>query len=134
GDAAPPGALTWAWGRVDVARPAAEVQADLDWLGVAEHRTPVVEPPVYPADHPHARAAALTPERARELVENPTLETSWFVLAKAAKVCKVPLWKLEPESPWKPPAEPKQPDPPIALPAVTPVRPRQLGPGGPVVA
>src|SRR5262249_46146057 len=40
----------------------------------------------------------------------------------------------EPESPWKPTAEPKQPDPPIALPAITPVRPRQLGPGGPVVS
>jgi aryl-alcohol dehydrogenase-like predicted oxidoreductase len=56
------------------------------------------------------------------------------VLVRAARLCKVPIWKLEPEQPWKPPAEPKQPDPPIALPTITPVRPRQLGRGGPVVS
>jgi aryl-alcohol dehydrogenase-like predicted oxidoreductase len=56
------------------------------------------------------------------------------VLTRAAKLCKVPVWKLTPEQPWKPPAEPKQAEPAIALQTVTLVRPRQLGPDGPVVS
>jgi hypothetical protein len=52
--------------------------------------------------HPHVRAAALTEKRAAELVENPTRETSWHVLGKAARLRRVPLWQLAPEQPWLP--------------------------------
>jgi HEAT repeat protein len=134
-------ALMWALAQVGEAFPAEEVREELERHGKratgldpaglnAAARPGVSE---FPHEHPHARAAALTPERAKELVENPTLETSWFVLARAAKMCRVPLWKLEPESPWRPPAKLRQPEPPIALPTIALVRPRQLGPGGPVV-
>src|SRR5262249_4968165 len=37
-------------------------------------------------------------------------------------------------TPWKPPAEPREPEPPIALPTITTIRARQLGPDGPVVS
>jgi hypothetical protein len=156
----PEAALTWALAQVGEVFPAEEVQAELERLGLRTVEptphllpqwerglrtpTPALSPPSlpgtgargsgFPPNHPHDRAAALTPERAKELIENPTLETSWFVLARAAKMCKVPLWKLEPVTPWKPPAEPRQQEPPIALPTLTLVRPRQLGPGGPVVS
>jgi HEAT repeat protein len=52
--------------------------------------------------HPHVRAAAMTPERAAELIAQPERETSWHVLARAAHLMKVPLWKIEPEEKWKP--------------------------------
>jgi hypothetical protein len=52
--------------------------------------------------HPHVRAAALTPGRAAELIEHPERETSWHVLARAARLQKVPFWTLEPDSPWHP--------------------------------
>jgi hypothetical protein len=138
-EAPPEAALTWALTQVGEAFPAGEVQAELERHGrrAAELSPTEINPAArqqLSPDHPHARAAALTPERAKELVENPTLDTSWFVLARAAKLCKVPVWKLEPEHPWSPPAEPRHPEPPIALPAITAVRPRQLGPGGPVVS
>jgi hypothetical protein len=136
-----PAALAWALAQVGEAFPAEEVKVELERLGRTgalasrererpEQATPVTHAPGSPA----ARAAALTPEGARKLIENPTLETSWFVLAAAARTCKVPIWKLEPEQPWKPPAEPRQPEPPLTLPTITPVRPVQLGPGGPVVS
>ena len=48
--------------------------------------------------HPHVRAAALTLERATALIQEPTRETSWHVLAKAARLMKTPLWNLEPQS------------------------------------
>jgi hypothetical protein len=48
------------------------------------------------------RAAALTPGRAAELVADPARETSWHVLAKAARMARVPLWDLAPERPWRP--------------------------------
>ena len=35
--------------------------------------------------HPAVRAAALTPDRARELVDDPARETSWTVLERAAR-------------------------------------------------
>src|SRR5262249_14233033 len=63
-------------------------------------------------ERPHARAAALTPERAAELMADPTRETSWHVLAKAARLAKVPLWTIEPEQPWRPPEQP----PPVVEP------------------
>jgi HEAT repeat protein len=53
--------------------------------------------------HPHVRAAALTPVRAAEIVHDPARETSWHVLARAARLARVPLWRLEPAPPWSPP-------------------------------
>jgi aryl-alcohol dehydrogenase-like predicted oxidoreductase len=129
-----PAALEWALAQVGDAFPAEEVRADLARLGVQPFRSAARREEAFPADHPHSRAAALTPERARELVENPTLETSWFVLAKAAKMCRVPVWKLAPEKEWKPAAEPREPSAPLVLPSLALVRPRQIGPSGPVVS
>jgi len=90
--------------------------------------------PPFAANHPHARAAALTLERAKQLVADPTRETSWFVLSRAAKMCRVPIWNLAPEPPWQPPAQPREVLESVTLPSITLVRPRQLGPGGPVVS
>src|SRR5262249_30998198 len=84
--------------------------------------------------HPLVRAAALTPELVSVLVREPARETSWHVLARAARLMRVPLCNLEPERPWPPdvcpspaPAglQPRQPDPPNA---------RPLGPGKVMVA
>jgi hypothetical protein len=133
-DAPPRGALAWAVAQAGEAFPAEEVQADLDrLLPQLPYQRPRPEVP-FPADHPHARAAALTPERAKELVDDPTRETSWFVLARAAKTCRVPVWNLAPTQPWKPPARPREAVEPLALPPIDLVRPRQLGPGGPAVS
>jgi HEAT repeat protein len=52
--------------------------------------------------HPYVRAAALTPERAAELVREPERETSWHVLGEAARRMRMPLWKLEPSAAWQP--------------------------------
>jgi hypothetical protein len=52
--------------------------------------------------HPLVRAAALTNERAAELIQFPDREASWHVLAQAARLCKLPIWKLDPEQPWQP--------------------------------
>ncbi|VTU00073.1 aldo keto reductase : Uncharacterized protein OS=Enhygromyxa salina GN=DB30_4869 PE=4 SV=1: Aldo_ket_red [Gemmataceae bacterium] len=143
-----PAALAWALGQVGEAFPADEVRADLDRLASGGHvlldsggagilACPTTESQSvadWSPGHPHARAAALTAERARELIANPTLETSWFVLSAAARMCRVPVWKLAPEPEWNPPAEPREPHVRVALPEIALVRPRQLGPGGPVVS
>ncbi len=71
--------------------------------------------------HPHVRAAALTPARAAECIACPGRETSWHVLARAARLARVPLWKLEPTPPW----QPARPAPPTA----EPPRPRPAAPG-----
>lgn len=90
--------------------------------------------PLQDHPHPHVRAAALTPGRARELIADPERETSWHVLASAARLAKVPLWAIEPEQPWKPeeglpafraPLEPRRGTPPSV---------RLLGPNGLPVA
>lgn len=130
----PLAALKWAAAQVGEAFPSEEVSADLERL--APQLTDVSDTGEAPfaSDHPHARASALTPARAKELVENPTQETSWFVLARAAKLCRVPIWNLAPETPWKPPAVPREPVAPFTLPPINLVRPRQLGPDGPVVS
>lgn len=130
----PLAALKWAAGQVGEAFPQDEVGADLERLRPQIANVIDETEPPFPPDHPHLRARALTPERARQLIENPTLETSWFVLSRAAKLCKVPVWKLAPETPWTVPAEPREPGEPLALPAINLVRPRQLGQGGPVVS
>jgi aryl-alcohol dehydrogenase-like predicted oxidoreductase len=59
--------------------------------------------------HPLVRAAALTPSRARELLDHPERETSWHVLACAARLCRVPFWQLEPRPRWQPSAEQPRP-------------------------
>jgi HEAT repeat protein len=127
-------ALRWAVAQVGDAFPAEEVQADLERLKsyLPAPSDTAVSP--FPPEHPHARAAALTPERARELIDDPTRETSWFVLARAAKMCRVPIWNLAPEKPWKPPAQPRASAEPLSLPPINLVRPVQLGPGGPIVS
>jgi HEAT repeat protein len=70
--------------------------------------------------HPHVRAAALTPARAAALIENPERETSWHVLGKAARLMKVPLWRLEPREAWQLPA--------IASAGTEPLRPKWAPP------
>jgi hypothetical protein len=60
--------------------------------------------------HPHVRAAALTPARAQELAAEPTRETSWHVLGRAARLARISLWRLEPAKPWQPDEE-MTPDP-----------------------
>jgi aryl-alcohol dehydrogenase-like predicted oxidoreductase len=141
-------ALIWALGQVNDAFPAEEVQADLDRLAEnLQYRPQNIqaafarlrgeapeEPEVFPAGHPYSRAAALTPARASELIANPMLETSWFVLSRAAKLARVPVWKLAPEKEWKPVAEPREPVTLLSLPATSLIRPRTLGPGGPTVS
>ncbi len=52
--------------------------------------------------HPHVRASTLTPHRSAELLQQPSRETSWHVLATAGRLARVPLWKLEPALPWRP--------------------------------
>ncbi len=66
--------------------------------------------------HPHVRAAALTTAQAPEVIKEPSRETSWHVLAKAARLARVPLWKLEPAQPWQPA--------PVSQLRVEPLRPR----------
>lgn len=133
-DRPPPAALRWAVAQVGEAFPADEVREDLErWKQVLPEPQDAQAAPL-PPDHPHARAAALSPERAKELVDNPTRETSWFVLARAAKMCRVPIWNLAPEKPWKPPAEPREKLEPLALPRINLVRPGPICTGGPVVS
>ncbi len=142
-------ALIWALGQVNEAFPASEVRTDLDRFAKnLQYRPRSVQAAFarllgttsqpaehYSPDHPSSRAAALTPEHAKELVENPTLETSWFVLSRAAKLARVPIWKLAPETPWKPPAKPQAAAQSLAIPAITLVRARQVGgTDGPVVS
>lgn len=80
------------------------------------------------ADHPHCRAAALTAETAAELVRDPASETSWHVLAKAARLAKVPLWELEPPEPWQPPPVVARTPEPLSLDRPTRTDARVLGP------
>jgi HEAT repeat protein len=129
-----PAALRWAVSQAGEAFPAEEVRRDLERLKdlLPQPSGDLASP--FPADHPHARAEALTPERAKELIDDPTGETSWFVLARAAKICRVPIWNLAPEQPWKPPAQPRQVIEPLALPPTNLVRPVQIGRDGPTVS
>lgn len=63
----------------------------------------VSEPPrPLGSGHPLSRAAALTVERARELVADPEQETSWHVLSEAARIAQTPLWRIAPAETWKP--------------------------------
>jgi HEAT repeat protein len=90
--------------------------------------------PELAASHPHSRAAALIPESAAELVRDPTRETSWHVLAAAARLAKVPLWKLEPDPPWRPETVPDAATEPISLSLPVLQDARVLGPAGLLVS
>jgi hypothetical protein len=78
--------------------------------------------------HPHVRAAAMTPGVGTELVNDPGGETSWHVLAKAARLARVPLWRLEPEQPWQPPEPQRVVAPPLRPAIAPPPFARPLGP------
>jgi hypothetical protein len=131
--ASSPAALVWAEGKqLEAVAGASElakrvVQAEsLLQAGIAEDDPRLLRLQGDP--HPYVRAAALTPTRAAALIHDPLQETSWHVLAKAARLMKTPLWKLEPAEQWQPvkasPAivEPLQPQ------CCAPPRPRPLGP------
>lgn len=95
--------------------------------------------------HPHVRAAGLTPARAATIVAEhdrlrnsgrlePGGETSWHVLAHAARIARVSFWELEPQPCWQPP-----PPPPAAvelLPFIktAPTTARPIGPAKLLVA
>jgi HEAT repeats len=78
--------------------------------------------------HPRVRAAALTPELAANLVREPGRETSWRVLARAARMARVPFWKLEPQPPWQPPDPVPAVVVPLQLLRPEPPNARRLGP------
>jgi diketogulonate reductase-like aldo/keto reductase len=84
--------------------------------------------------HPHIRAAALTPERAAALMADPRGETSWHVLARAARLVKAPLWTIEPEQPWRPAERPSPAAEPLTPTRASPPHARPLGSGGPPVS
>jgi aryl-alcohol dehydrogenase-like predicted oxidoreductase/HEAT repeat protein len=78
--------------------------------------------------HPHVRAAALTEAQAAELMDNPDLETSWHVLAVAARQRKVPLWNLAPQPAWHPPPRESSSPPSLHAGKVASPTTRPLGP------
>jgi HEAT repeat protein len=84
--------------------------------------------------HPHVRAAALTPERAAELLDDPNRETSWYVLARAARLCKVSLWRLEPEPLWQPETAAPAVVQPLVMGWPAPALARPLGKTGAMVS
>lgn len=84
--------------------------------------------PVPGPDHPFARAEALTPERAAELVTDPERETSWHVLERACRLAKVPIWEIEPAHAWKPRERPTVPAEPIEAAPTLAAHRTQLGP------
>jgi predicted aldo/keto reductase-like oxidoreductase len=65
---------------------------------------------------------------------DPTRETSWHVLAKAARLAKVPLWTIEPERPWRPAEQPPSATELLAPTRAAPPHARPLGRGGPTVS
>ena len=84
----------------------------------AEEQLDTSPPPTpevtYGSSHPFARAAALTPEMAAALVAEPNRETSWHVLQAACRMAKVPIWNIEPITPWQPEPDPMPAAEPIA--------------------
>jgi HEAT repeat protein len=84
--------------------------------------------------HPHVRAAALTLGRAMELMSEPTRETSWHVLAKAAQLARIPLWKVEPTPPWRPTQSVRVAAEALDIKPAETKQPRSLGPENLAVA
>lgn len=78
---------------------------------------------------PQFRAAAMTPEQAVVLWENPERETSWQVLAAAGQMLRRPLWEIAPDPPWEPPFQVPAVTQTFSLsPPLEPAQPRLLGP------
>ena len=84
--------------------------------------------------HPHVRAAALTSASAAALVREPDAETSWHVLAAAARMTKIPRWRFEPKRPWRPERPPPSPAEELRPNRPLPPHARLLGPAGPAVS
>lgn len=86
--------------------------------------------------HPRVRAAALTRERADALIRDPARETSWLVLAGAARLRKVPFRRLAPVPAWRPDPVPQHVEAPLhPRPGAGPgPNARRLGRDGPRVA
>ena len=139
-EVASPRRLAWAIDQVGKAFPLEEEAERCQTLIVDQSLPPIVRESLdrlhgvapkrvkTPKTHPLARAAALTPEHAAEIVANPDAESSWHVLTTATRLCRVPLWRFEPQPAWEPPAvsEGRQEslEPTLAL----PTHPRPLGP------
>ena len=85
-------------------------------------------------DHPAVRAAALTSDRAQELVNNPERETSWTVLERAARLHRIPVARLEPRSPWQPDPSARPEESPLTVAPGETKHARRLGRGGPLVS
>jgi HEAT repeat protein len=84
--------------------------------------------------HPAVRAAALTSETARELMNNPAQETSWTVLERAARLQRIPFARLEPRSPWQPDLAARPEERPLTPAPGDTIHARRLGRGGPLVS
>jgi hypothetical protein len=123
-----------AWSLADDpdARVRARLAAELVARPMASEASPLAR--LQRDGHPAVRAAALRPDRARELVDHPAHETSWTVLERAARLQRVPFARLEPQPPWRPNPVAIAPADPLHLVPGPPTHARQLGKGGPVVA
>jgi HEAT repeats len=100
-----PRRLAWAIEQIGSAFPVEELAIETLPLIVREaidRRQGVRHQLERPETHSLARAAALTLERAAEIVANPDAEPSWHVVACAARLCRVPLWRFEPQPAWEP--------------------------------
>jgi aryl-alcohol dehydrogenase-like predicted oxidoreductase len=110
------------------------LRAEAAKLVVAQGADPTLLAALQGDPHPHVRAAALTPSLAGELVREPTRETSWHVLATAARLAKVPLWNLAPAEPWRPPPGEPAVAPPLRPQRTTTPHARPLGRDGVTVS
>lgn len=102
---------------------------DQDRLDELSAEVPTVpdRTPSRSASHPLQRATDLTEEAAAELMANPGSESSWHVLARAAKLTQTPFWKVEPTETWRPPPTIPPPHEVIALSEQQRSQPRHLG-------
>ena len=101
-EAASPRRLAWAIDQVGTAFPLEEEADRCQTLLVDQSLPPIVREALNRLQgvvletletletHPLARAAALTPEHAAEIVANPDAESSWHVLSCAARLCMSP--------------------------------------------
>ena len=113
---------------IDDPSPAQASWRDLQESEPNENECPTAA--VRPADHPQTRTEALTSEQAATLVADPTAETSWRVLTRAARITKTPIRLLEPLTPWRPAAATRIEPAPLSIAHVAPPGARLLGPRG----
>lgn len=67
------------------------------------------KPPLIPTQQ---CATHMKPEWAARILNDPTKEHSWEVIAAACRIAKVPLWEVEPAKQWIPPSvQPAEPSP-----------------------